>query len=81
LGLERALDSEVWNAAHEQSYIIVSKDADFNELRTAKGLPPKVVWLRLGNRTATKAEQALRKHRDEIANFDQDNAAGLLEIY
>lgn len=81
LGLERALDSEVWNMAREQGYTIVSKDADFNELLTAKGFPPKVIWLRLGNCTTTEAEQALRQHHAEIVNFIQDAAAGLLEIY
>ena len=80
LGLERALDTEVWNTALEQSYIIVSKDADFNELLTAKGFPPKVIWLRLGNCTTTEAEEALRKYRTEIISFDQDDTAGLLEI-
>jgi predicted nuclease of predicted toxin-antitoxin system len=80
IGLERSLDSEVWNAAREGGYILVSKDSDFNELLTTKGFPPKVIWLRLGNCTTAEAAQALRKHSAAILDFDHDDSAGLLEI-
>ena len=81
LGLDRSSDSEVWNAARERGYTLVSKDSDFNELLTAKGFPPKVIWLRLGNCTTLEAAQALRTHSEAIIEFDQDDTAGLLEVY
>src|SRR5574338_447452 len=70
-GLDKSVDLEVWNIAREQSYTLVSKDSDFNELLTAKGFPPKVIWFRLGNCTTTEVEQALRKRSAAILDFDR----------
>ena len=69
LGLDRSHDSEVWNAARESGYTLVSKDSDFNELLAVKGFPPRVIWMRLGNCTTTEAAQTLRKHSAEIIHF------------
>ena len=80
LGLDRSSDPEVWQAASEHGYTLVSKDSDFNDLVTIKGFPPKVIWLRLGNCTTTEVAQALRKNSAAIINFGQDDTAGLLEI-
>ncbi len=38
--LERP-DREIWNAAQSNGFIIVTTDADFYELATALGPPPK----------------------------------------
>lgn len=38
-GLDRAMDREVWEYAEEHHLIIVSKDADFNELSVLWGTP------------------------------------------
>jgi len=81
IGLDKALDSEVWNTARERGYILVSKDSDFNELLTAKGFPPKVIWMRLGNCTTAEVAEALRKNSAEIIDFGRDDTVGLLEIY
>jgi predicted nuclease of predicted toxin-antitoxin system len=81
LGLDQAADSAVWNKAHEQEYTLVSKDSDFNELLATKGFPPKVIWLRLGNCTTNEVEEALRKNHAAIMEFEQEDIAGLLEIY
>lgn len=80
LGLERSSDLEVWNAAHDRGYTLVSKDSDFNDLLSAKGFPPKVIWLHLGNCTTAEVAQALRKHSGAIIDFIQDEMSGLLEI-
>ncbi len=61
-------------------YCLVSKDSDFNDLLTARGFPPKVIWLRLGNCTTQMIVDALRKHHAEVMNFANDADAGLLEI-
>jgi predicted nuclease of predicted toxin-antitoxin system len=80
LGLDRSSDSQVWNAAREHGYTLVSKDSDFNDLLTANGFPPKVIWIRLGNCTSTQIADALRKHSAAIMAFGQDDTVGLLEI-
>jgi predicted nuclease of predicted toxin-antitoxin system len=80
LGLDRASDPVVWHVAKEQGYTLVSKDADFNELLTVKGFPPKVIWIRLGNCTTAEVANAIRTHNAAILTFGQDNSIGLLEI-
>ena len=46
VGLGSADDSAVWEYARAHGYVVVSKDADFNELSIVRGSPPKVVWVR-----------------------------------
>jgi predicted nuclease of predicted toxin-antitoxin system len=48
-----ALDEAVWAVAHEQSFVIVSKDVDFVQFSSAKAdqAQPQVVWVRCGNLT------------------------------
>ena len=36
-GLDRASDSDIWTYAHDHECIIVTKDADFNELSALRG--------------------------------------------
>lgn len=44
------------------------------------GPPPKVLWLRRGNRPTEYIEHLLRSHMEAIAAFEFDVAA-CLEIY
>lgn len=46
---ESPSDTEVWNYAREQDWVIVTKDADFSERMMIASPPPKVVHLRIGN--------------------------------
>lgn len=80
LGLDTASDVEVWRHALDQGYCLVTKDSDFNELLTAKGFPPKVIWIRLGNCTTSAIENLLHKHLKAILEFAEDTSVGLLEL-
>ena len=40
VGLGNALVIEIWEYAHDNDYIIVTKDADFTELGVLRGFPP-----------------------------------------
>ncbi|MEZ4670006.1 MAG: DUF5615 family PIN-like protein [Anaerolineae bacterium] len=44
LELDRSSDLDVWTVARRESFCLVTKDADFNELVTTNGFPPKVIW-------------------------------------
>ena len=77
---ERALDREVWQYAKDNGYTLVSKDADFNYLVTVLGFPPKVVWLRIGNCTTSRAAKVLRENAEAIASFAGDPMAGILTV-
>jgi predicted nuclease of predicted toxin-antitoxin system len=54
LGMGSADDSQLWDFARANGLTIVSKDEDFNLLSLARGFPPKVIWLLLGNCTTSK---------------------------
>jgi predicted nuclease of predicted toxin-antitoxin system len=53
VGLATADDETVWNYAKQHGLVIVSKDMDVYHRSILFGHPPKVVWIRLGNCTAT----------------------------
>ncbi|MEJ2435023.1 MAG: DUF5615 family PIN-like protein [Pseudolabrys sp.] len=78
--LERADDHSVWQFARANNYTIVSLDADFVEMATLLGHPPKVIWLRQGNRPTAPVEVLLRNHAELISTFDSGSVA-CLEIY
>ena len=49
LGLGGASDSQIWDQARADGFVIVSKDDDFRQRSFVEGAPPKVVWLQVGN--------------------------------
>ena len=80
LGLDRAADEVVWEYARTEGFLLVTKDADFSELSTLRGFPPKVIWLRLGNCTANQIEALLRRHFDAIQNLVDNGTVGILTL-
>lgn len=83
LKLEDKSDREIWNFAKKEQYTIVTFDADFYDLVTLYGHPPKIVWLRMGNTTTDNLIKVLHNHSDIIRAFVTDkNYAdiGCLEI-
>jgi predicted nuclease of predicted toxin-antitoxin system len=81
LAMEEADDRVIWDFAKANGFILVSQDADFADMATLYGPPPKVIWLRCGNQPTATIEQRLRDHVDAIAAFEQDDAAACWEIY
>jgi predicted nuclease of predicted toxin-antitoxin system len=79
-GLERASDRVLWDHAGCNGFVLVTLDADFAELATLLGPPPKVIWLRQGNQPTVTTERLLREHAEAIAVFEKDEAA-CIEIY
>lgn len=51
IGLQDAEDYEIWEYAKQNDCTIATFDADFYEIQTIRGYPPKIVWLRFGNTT------------------------------
>lgn len=79
-GLERASDSEVWDYARANDFAIVTNDSDFNDMGLLRGVPPKVIWLRLGNCATDVIEQTLRRAHAQISAFEQDDSTSVLEL-
>jgi len=80
LGLRGKSDETIWERARNDGYIIISKDNDFRQLSFLHGLPPKVVWLSVGNAGTEAILRFLRERRSEIETFDDDPEASLLVL-
>jgi predicted nuclease of predicted toxin-antitoxin system len=63
VGLERADDRTIWRHALENGYVIVTRDADFEELSAVHGAPPQVVWIRIPNQGKAAVLKLLLKNR------------------
>jgi predicted nuclease of predicted toxin-antitoxin system len=81
IGLGRADDLSIWRHGGEGGFLVVSQDADFAELALLRKPPPKVLWLRCGNRPTPYIADLLRQHSHAIIAFANDDSAVCLEIY
>jgi predicted nuclease of predicted toxin-antitoxin system len=80
LGLERADDRAIWDYAKANGFVLATLDADFVEIASLHGAPPKIIWLRCGNQATAAIEALLRNHAALIIEFERDKSA-CLEIY
>jgi len=72
-------DSEIWDYAIKNNFIIVTKDTDFYDRIILHGPPPKIIWIRFGNMRRKKLEEKIKelwgRIVQEIDEYD------LLEIH
>lgn len=80
VGLDEANDDKVWQYAKENGYVIMSKDADFNDLSIIYGAPPKVIWIKAGNCKLSFVEMLVRQNCNELLKFASDNSTEILEM-
>lgn len=80
LDLASAPDIDVWGHAKQNGFAIVSKDADFRQMSFLHGSPPKVIWLRVGNRSTAYIHSTLRAHAADLVAFDADPMTAMLVI-
>lgn len=81
VGLTQATDRAVWEFARQGDFVIVTLDADFFDLLSLYGPPPRVIWIRCGNQPTAFYEKLLRARQARIVEWLQDPIAGGLEIY
>ncbi|HEY3289960.1 MAG TPA: DUF5615 family PIN-like protein [Anaerolineae bacterium] len=81
VGLDTAHDRTVWEYAHINNYILVSKDADFSDLSLILGFPPKVVWLRRGNCSTSMIERLPRENFAMIELLSQSEDDHVLVLF
>ncbi len=79
-GLINSSDRQLFEYAKSNKFIIVTQDADFNELSAFFGFPPKVVWFRMGNLATSEIIEILNESYDELVNFVNDEILGCFEI-
>jgi predicted nuclease of predicted toxin-antitoxin system len=80
LGMEAASDREVWQKAKDDGYVIVTRDADFQELSLVWGQPPKVVRLRTLNQSRAATLKVLIDNRRLIEEALEANGLASVEI-
>jgi predicted nuclease of predicted toxin-antitoxin system len=81
LGLECVRDTEVWEYAKREGFLIVTKDADFSDLSLLRGFPPKIIWIRRGNCKTADIEAILRNHYDNIEELNNSETVGVLTLF
>ncbi|MGB8078023.1 MAG: DUF5615 family PIN-like protein [Gallionella sp.] len=64
--MEKESDSEIWQYAKDNGFVIVTRDSDFQERSLVGGHPPQVVWLKIPNHSKTVVLNILLDHRKEI---------------
>ena len=64
MGLESASDKEVWQKAKDDGFVILTRDADFQELSLVWGQPPKVIRLKTLNQSRAATLKLLLDNRD-----------------
>lgn len=69
VGLSGKSDMEIWEFAKSNNFVIVTFDADFYDLAVIKGIPPKVIWLRVGNTTTLHISHILAQKKEFIQDF------------
>jgi predicted nuclease of predicted toxin-antitoxin system len=80
IGMRDATDTEIWEHAKADGFVIVSKDSDFQARSLLYGSPPKFVWLRVGNCPVKAIEELLRKNSAAIYTFAQDDTKSHLML-
>ena len=73
-------DEAIWAYAKANGFAIVSKDSDFYRMSVSWGVPPKVVWLRIGNGSTSLAERVIRSRARDIETFAAEAEAALLIV-
>jgi predicted nuclease of predicted toxin-antitoxin system len=76
--LLHAADRRVWDYAAAGEFAIVTADADFYEMATRLGAPPKVIWLRGCDYSTAVAERLIRNQAIRIAEFLLDSERSVL---
>ncbi|NKC13287.1 MAG: hypothetical protein GKR94_14155 [Gammaproteobacteria bacterium] len=79
--LDQADDLTVWQFAKDNGFTIVTKDSDFHEFSLVYGNPPKVIWLKCGNKPKWYVLGLLLNNKDQIEAFLEDSDSSCLEIY
>ena len=74
LGLENHSDRKIWAYAKEHGFAIVTFDADFFDLSSLLGHPPKIIWIRAQNRKTEALATLFLSKAEVISSFLNDPA-------
>lgn len=80
VGLEQADDQTIWRYAKENEFIIVTRDADFEELSAIHGAPPPVIWIRIPNQGKAAVLKLLLQQRTVLQETLQEKGIACIEL-
>lgn len=80
-GLGNAKDMDIWLWARQNDCCIVTFDSDFLDILTLKGFPPKVLFLRTGNRKTKELANIMWQRAMLIETFLADKNIACLQIH
>ena len=80
LGMESASDKEVWQRAKVDAYVVVTRDADFQELSLVWGAPPQVIRLRTPNKSRAAVLKLLLDNKASIVSALETDAKASIEL-
>ena len=80
ISMKESDDSDIWDYAAQNGYIIVSKGSDFRQQSFMYGHPPKVIWVRVGNCSVDTIISFLRMHHVAVLRFEQSETASFFTL-
>ncbi len=80
VGLKEASDPRIWEWAKQNSFTVLTADADFVALSRRLGCPPNVIHLERCDSPFRKIEELIRRNAIRISEFEKDAGAALLII-
>ncbi len=78
--MESATDQAIWQKAASDGYVIVTRDADFQELSLVWGHPPQVIRLKTPNQSRAAALKILIEKKDLIVESRVAQGLASVEI-
>jgi predicted nuclease of predicted toxin-antitoxin system len=79
-GLGESSDRDIWDFAGANSFVVVTADADFFEMASTLGPPPKVIWLKGCDYPTAEAERLIRQQAIRVSEFLLDVNAAVLVL-
>ena len=79
--MESASDKDVWQKAKDDDYVILTRDADFQELSLVWGQPPKVIRLKTLNQSRAATLKILLENQSVIAESLMIHDMASVEIF
>ncbi len=80
IGLEHANDQMIWDYARVNGFVIVTRDADFEELSALNGMPPQVIWLRMSNPSKPTTLHLLLDNRGMLEEALREDGIACVEL-
>ena len=80
LSLEQTSDNSIWEYAKTNGYVIVTRDADFEEISSLRGHPPQIIWLKIGNLSKAAVLNLVKNNRQWIEKALLDEGLACIEL-